>query len=474
LNTKPDIVGDRLAMALDETEDLFDDLGPEFDPYVQLLTPPFFLVEHNVAPRFGFAWDPLGNGRTVIRGGYGIYFDQFLGTVAKQFHTLPTDFFAQNLVLSGPVDFSLPLQTLVVPGTVNRLSMPPEDFLSLAASVGQLLLPLTLPRALKVPYSQQYGLTIERQMGGHMSVSAAYVGTRGSRLLRLTTPELGSNMIVQLASADTLPGTLPLPSFRIDALFPLRSTPLNQIVVPHQQIEGSASSTYHSLQLEARQQYRQGVQWGAAFTYAHAIDDASDLFDTGGAFALPQDSFNLRAERASAGFDSRFRAVAHVIWDIPFLTRHWLLGGWQASGIWTAQSGQPFTVNSAVDVNEDGNLTDRLDRTDLLIVESHGPSQIRLASGVRPFDLLAGTSRNGSIGRNTFRAPGIATMDMALSKSLRISDRHHVSVRAEAFNLFNRSHFGAPVRIVESPAFGSSVNTTSPARRIQFSVKYSF
>jgi hypothetical protein len=182
----------------------------------------------------------------------------------------------------------------------------------------------------------------------------------------------------------------------------------------------------------------------------------------------------LRAERASASFDSRYRAVAHGIWDMPFGGRHWLKSGWQLAGILTLQSGQPFTINSTIDINEDGNLTDRLNRTSGLMVKNQGPARIELARGVTPASLLADGGQSGSVGRNTFRAPGVAMLDMAVSKQFRIHDRHQFVIRAEAFNLLNHSHFGIPVRLLEAPAFGRSVNTLSPARRIQFSVTYSF
>lgn len=475
LNTKPDLVDDRLNRSLRETQSFFERFGFAFQQFVDLVKPPFFLVENNFAPRVGLAWDAAGHGRTIVRGGYGLYFDQFLGTVTKQFHTLPTDFFAQNLLLlEGRADFALPLQTLVTPGTLNRLAVAPDEFLRRATDVNLLLLPFSLPRGLKVPYSQQYGLTIEHEWPGQLILSAAYVGTRGVRLLRLTTPDGGLSRIIQLIGADATLGTPSLPGFDLFALFPQREVPLDRVLVPHEQIESSAASTYHSLQLDLRRRYARGVQFGAAFTYSHAIDDASDLFDTRGAYALPQDSRNLRAERASASFDSRYRAVAHGIWDIPYGGQHWLKGRWQLAGILTLQSGQPFTINSTIDVNEDGNLTDRLNRTTGLLVRNEGPTRIELARGVTPANLLAEGGQTGSVGRNTFRAPATATLDMAVSKQFPIRDRHQLVVRAEAFNLLNRSHFGIPVRLLEAPAFGRSVNTSSPARRIQFSVTYSF
>jgi hypothetical protein len=474
LNTKPTIVGNRLETALEETRTFFgsleDELQLSFQPYVELFTPPFFIVQNKWAPRVGFAWDPWGGGKTVVRGGYGIYFDQFLGTVTKQFHTLPTAFFGQNSISpEGFADLGFPRQTLVTPDTLNMLSVEPQLFLRTAGDEGQLLLPFAVPRALRVPYAQQYGLTIERELPGGVTLAAAYVGTRGTRLLRLTTPDLGLNRLVQLT--EILPG---VPTgFHVFALPPLSTVPLDQLTVPHQQIESSAASTYHSLQLEARRRFSKGVQFGAALTWAHAIDDVSDLFDLNGAFALPQNSFDLRAERASANFDAKFRSVVDFLWDVPFRSQHWLLGRWQLAGILTLQSGQPFTVNSALDVNEDGNLTDRLNNTDGLSVANHGRTRLVL-TGRNSLDLLALPGENGAVGRNTFRAPGVAALDVALSKDLRVRDRHHILFRTEIFNSFNRAHFGTPVRLLEAPAFGSSVHTTVPARRIQFSVKYSF
>jgi hypothetical protein len=164
------------------------------------------------------------------------------------------------------------------------------------------------------------------------------------------------------------------------------------------------------------------------------------------------------------------------------LKNHWLLRDWQVSGIFTAQSGQPFTVNSAIDANRDGNLTDRLNLTDGLIVINQGRTRILRERGVDPLTLIVSEddpfsfplAASGRVGRNTFRSPGIATFDIALVKRFRVRERQEFLFRTEVFNLFNRTHFGTPVRILEAPTFGSSVNTTVPARTIQFALKYSF
>ena len=147
---------------------------------------------------------------------------------------------------------------------------------------------------------------------------------------------------------------------------------------------------------------------------------------------------------------------------------------WQLAGILTAQTGQPFTVNTAIDVNRDGNLTDRLDRTDGLIRGPDRRIQLQIAPGTDPMDLIAPDGLDGSVGRNTFRAPGIATLDIAVIRKVNLGDRVKASFRTEVFNLFNRTHFGIPVRVLEEPGFGSSASTTITARTVQLAAKFSF
>ena len=146
------------------------------------------------------------------------------------------------------------------------------------------------------------------------------------------------------------------------------------------------------------------------------------------------------------------------------------LGGWQFASITTYQTGQPFTVNTSFDVNFDGNLTDRSDTTDGLVTVGRGPEPLMLT--VPSTDLLS--LGQGRVGRNTFRASRIINTDFTLIKNFRVKEGHTLVFRAEAFNLWNRTQFGLPVRILEAPSFGRSVNTVLPARQIQFALKYMF
>lgn len=501
-NTIPSTVGHRLEDRFRRTSEQLPDLFPPSPENQQLLEPllitfrgAFAGDRNNLAPRVGFAWDLTGSGKTILRGGYGVYYDQFLETVIGQSRTFPPDFVPLNLTDSGNADRDFPAIALargrlgsdlsrgmgvVVPGSLNLLHPqldPLAPFLNLIGRNGTGPTVLVPSQNLKAPYSQHYHLTLERQLMGHVAVSLAYVGTRGIKLLRLATPNLGLNSLVSINAV--VPFLTNLPRFSGFVTSP-QAEGAEQMARPTPVLGGlsvfqsSSASTYHSLQLEVRKPYVQGWQFGAAFTYSHAIDDVSDIFDTSGSFAVPQNSQNQAGDRASADFDERIRLAIHAIWEVPFWKRHWLLGHWQVAGIFMAGSGQPYTVGSTLDVNQDGNLTDRLNTVTGLITEVAGPRRLRLAPGVDPLSLLAPPGRSGAVGRNTFRKAGTATLDLAVSKEFRSGDRHRVVFRAEFFNLFNRTHFGTPVRLLEAPAFGQSVNTSIPARTIQFAVKYSF
>jgi hypothetical protein len=109
-----------------------------------------------------------------------------------------------------------------------------------------------------------------------------------------------------------------------------------------------------------------------------------------------------------------------------------------------------------------------------LVFGNSDDRRVRLRLTRSTDDLLAPGTSDGAVGRNTFRAPGIGALDLALVKSFRLSERHSAMIRLEAFNAFNRANFGVPVRILEAPAFGTSTNTRIPARMLQIAVKYSF
>jgi hypothetical protein len=441
---------------------------------------------NNIAPHLAFAWDPTGAGKTSIRAGYGIYYDQILGAVISQSRNVFPSFLTVNLggynpdcdPLTDPAtcitlfDHRLVAQNpafYATPGTLNRYNESvfgdpaAAQFLTAVVTAGATGPGFVLPDAhLDTPYTQHWGLTVEREIARDFIFSAAYVGTKGVHLLRFATPNLGPNAISYVSGVNV---ETPFPG-RPDLKFPLFtgiSIPPNGRNAPGEyrpypllgsftSIESDGNSIYHALQVQFNKRFSHGIQFTTAYTWSHAIDEGSDVFDLAGTLALPQDSFSRAAERGDANFDVRHRFVYSAIWDLPIFKDNKILGGWQASSIGTFQTGQPYSVLLCCDLNQDGNLTDR-------------------------FNPLTGRYD----ARNRYRAPGIAKVDLAINKFFAFNERHKLEFRTEIFNLFNRAHFGIPKNRIwfadvqlEPLTEKDYVDTRLPARTIQFALKYSF
>jgi hypothetical protein len=486
---------------------------------------------NNVAPRLSLAWDPFAGsktqaGKTVLRAGAGVYYDMNLGSVVSQSRNVFPTFVPVNIDantfgytqgsffsrdgggiygLFNPryVNFNIlngnraTLYSLIGLNQLNTIQVP-------SGVVQQLLgllfdpavagtrpsgggLAFTLPdQNLRSPYTLQYNLQIERELARDWLANLAYVGTQGVKLTRFRTPNGGPNSInIPIDPLGLTAGNNPNPTLVI-ALPPLGNLASPRPTRPVAELgaytifDSSAASNYHSLQASLTKRYAQGYQFTAAYTWSHAIDDVSDVFDLAGAYVLPQDDRNLRAERASANFDVRHRFVWSLVAELPFLRRlnsnksaaGFLFGNWQIATLSSYQTGQPFTVNTSYDINLDGNLTDRIDKlTGLQLLDER---QQRLALAANPVTLLAALGQNGRIGRNAFRGAGVAKTDLAVIKNFRFRNEQTLVFRAEAFNLWNRTHFALPVRVLEAPSFGRSTDTLFNARQIQFALKYVF
>jgi Carboxypeptidase regulatory-like domain len=476
---------------------------------------------NNFAPHFGFAWAPWAstktpNAKTVFRGGYGIYFDAILGAVVSQSRNVFPNEIPINIdptflgfdvfelrnpksiqITTGQVGGGLSQIPLIATGTLNQLGGTPSDFATVLGDVflknqrsGGLAFTLPSKKA-PSPYAQHWHLIFEHQLSESCLVSAAYVGTKGTYLTRLTTPNLGPNVTLFIPVADRFtvgagspPRRFPeigLPKFLIapkSANSMLQPRPIPALG-PYQLFENSANSNYHGLQLEARKRYSQGYTFTVAYTWSHAIDDVSDIFSIAGAPILPQDSSNLKLERASANFDVRHHFVASLVWDLPFYRtstsgkKRWL-AGWQTAFIFQANTGQSFTLNVPVDANFDGNLTDRPSTTDgLQFFQGHGPNRVAISSGHDVTDFFT-FGQDGFVGRNTARGNSFVNLDLALNKNFLFRGSKRLEFRTEFFNLFNRANFGLPIRTIGAPGFGSSVDTLNPARTIQFALKVGF
>lgn len=518
-NTPPRETAGRVEQTFDSSQlDLIPGLRTFIDGRNRIFEPD----RNNFAPRIGVAY--LLRPGTVVRGGYGLFYDQILGAVVSQSRNVFPSFLTTNLAggignysfgtqrgilnILNPTAGGTGVPGLAQPGTINTFN----PALSLADEVniinciargggptcigGSLvgLLPnvsgagATLPaRRLETPRAQHYDVAVEQQIGRRLALSVAYVGTKGHNLLRFATPNLGPNAFL-LAQALTIQqgNLINEPAFFGVALPPgTQSTsaglqsgrPVSGVGVVNL-FETTASSSYNALQLQLRGRFWRPLQFQASYTLAKAMDDVSDVFDLAGAPALPQNSFNLDAEHGPANFDIRHRFTYDLLYDFSKVNARRkaaraLFSGLQFVSTGRFWTGQPFTVNSIFDVNLDGNLTDRLNNTNGLVRTGDRHAPLRLTT-TNLTSLLAPVGQDGRVGRNTFRAGNVLELDLALSKAFHFTSQQRVTLRAEAFNFLNRSNFGVPVRFLEAPAFGQATDLLTPGRRIQVSAKYSF
>ncbi len=470
-----------------------------FSNFINGRTKIFDADRNNFAPRLGFAAGI--DDKTVIRGGFGIYYDQILGAVVSQSRNLFPRFTTINFgggnlpfcvgevcvlqfSLFNPLNGNIGGTPIIAPGTLNTLnpafvtgSIPSGTFLDTIFGSFPFLngTPFggTYPtRTLETPNSFQYSIGLEREVYRNTFLSAAYVGTKGRNLLRFTTPNLGPNylaFVLGFFAENNQPvvlGTTGDPDRPIPAIGPIS------------QFESTGRSQYNSLQLGLRGRWRNSFQYQMNYVYGSVKDDVSDVFDLAGGFALPQNSSNFAGEYAPANFDVRHRFTYNFLYSLPRLNSYSgivrnLFGNWELAGTGKFNTGQPFTVNSIYDVNLDGNLTDRLNNTQGIRLTGDRQRPLTLSSADTS-SMLAAFGSDGSVPRNSFRAGNLLDLDLTISRRFHITEGHDLQFRVDIFNFINRDNFGVPVRFLEAPGFGSAVDTITPGRRVQFGLKYNF
>jgi hypothetical protein len=395
----------------------------------------FLPDRNNFGPRFGFAWTPKDGG-TVIRGGYGMYFDQ------------------SALAPGEGLFFNPPYYDLkfYIPSAQQIIFLHDPFPTSAAAPAGTSL--FTYQRDLRSPYVQHWNLNIQRQLGRSRVFEIGYVGSKGTKLYS------GRD----INQPEPRPGS-----------FNLRPLPFYGDIT---QMESRGLSNYHSLQMRFQQTFQRGLSAIASYTYGKSIDDASGFFSSAGDPNFPQDSNNVRNERARSNFDLRQRLSLAYSYDLPFSkSENKLLRGWQTHGILTFQTGRPFTVALPREQDQSNTGFANLgfganDRPNVV-----GNPKLSNPTPERWFDTSAfalqpqGTF--GSAGRNIVDGPGLATANLSVIKDTAITERAVVQFRAEAFNLFNRVNFDLPDIFFGSPTFGR-LQSAQNGRRVQLGLKLVF
>jgi hypothetical protein len=414
---------------------------------------------NNFGPRLGFAWDPQGDGKMSVRGGYGLSYDRLMNLPAENYRHSPP---LRALVVLGQF-FGTPQFTY---GLGDRskpyLGYPVDPALRVGLDsrngvVGARVNLTTVDPNLKSPYVHNWFAGIQREIWRGIVADANYVGSAGRNLHNAYN--------INRYVGDLLDG-------RFDGFNPSFSA-INMVT-------STSSSDYHGGTLQLRRNFQQGFMLQGAYTFGRAMND-SDLAVGTTAF---QDAADIAGERARAGYDATHKLTIVGLWELPFFKDHTgltrkVLGGWQLAGSAILQSGTPLNVTIGGsfpngDFNADGNGGDRPNAPSGSVKQS-GWSQEEYLSGifqVSDFPRPA-AGQNGSLVRNAFRGPGYADVSLSLSKKFDVTPKVSAEFRLDAFNALNRVNLADPNMDLSNSNFGRSTSQLNP-RAIQTGVRVRF
>ncbi|MFN2532874.1 MAG: TonB-dependent receptor domain-containing protein, partial [Pyrinomonadaceae bacterium] len=401
--------------------------------------------KNNFSPRVGIAWDPFKKGDTVVRAGYGLYYDQVLVGIFEQNAFVNPPFNSRSTFSGSGVSFANPSG-----GALGAL--PVRDLIASAADF-------------QTPMTQQWSVGVQHQLFRNAVAELSYVGTKGDHLIRpldINYPSPADVNRVGLANANTV---RPFLGYR-----------------RIQWRETSARSRYHGMLSSFSYRFASGVSLTASYTWSKTLTDATNDRD---AVDFPQDPRNLIAEYAEARTSRPHVFAASYVYEIPYFTKdpnplkRALLGGWQIAGITDIESGQPV----ARVVSGASNIAATIGQYPNVISDPNAG----LAGTIDPVTGLpyifdphafaapaAGTY--GNAGRAFARLFGRNQTNMSLVKNIYFDKESNVrlQLRAEAFNVFNHTQFtGAGTTLTTSSTFGLPSGARLP-REFQFGAKLSF
>jgi hypothetical protein len=388
---------------------------------------------NNFAPRLGFAYALGKEGKTVVRGGYGVFYD-----------ILAVSFFVANGGSNGAA--SGVANNPGGPRPVYTLSLGGYNLTKDAPVFGSNPAPpfgvFAVDQNLRTPYVQNFNLNVQRQLARSTVLQVGYVGSVGTKLA------LTRNINAPL------PGTTGGAQSRrpFNALYPnFGSISL---------LETSATSNYHSLQISLNQNNWHGLSGSFAYTYGHAIDTSSDARNT-----LPANSYDVRNERGNAAFDVRHTFRGSFTYDIPVfsgaLPRR-LTQGWQLNSILSFNTGTPLNITAGYNRSLSGDGNDRVDLIGDPFAGTGGSRYLNPAAFSVPRNAggaVVSDGKFGTLGRNAIYGPGFQSVDASLFKTTDITERVKAQFRFEVFNLFNLVNWANPVTNFSSGSFGLLTNT---------------
>jgi len=415
-------------------------LTPNFDLSTGKIVPPpgtsgnlYNWDRHDFAPRFGLAFRPFGGDRTVIRASYGVFYN------VNMWNNITV------MTINPPFNIS-----------VNQLNNPGQVTVRMAnASQATAVTGLSAPEVLGVPAdyglgnAQQWTLNVQRALPRNMFIEIGYVGSKSTHFDRPAE----YNDINALAGQTMRP----LPQWG-DVEF----------------IDTDASGNYNALIARVEKRFSQGFTYLFTYTFSRTMFDS---FAGNGANRL-SNPFNAKAEKGLAESDQRHRVTSSILYELPFLQAQkgltgQLLGGWQANGVFTFETGMPFYVLQTLQPVNDG--CPRCNRRPDRIANGNLPGDQRSLS--HWFDTSAfaqAVGHYGNSGRDILTAPGLINLDFSLFKNFRLSESKRVQFRWEMYNSTNTPAFSPPGATIGTGTFGQVTSTASPNRQMQFGLRFEY
>lgn len=466
------------------------DFGANYGRFVvnpQPLWQPDYLAG-NFGPRVGFAAD-MG-GKTILRGGFGI-FTNMIPTVYPDQALVNFPLASENYLLNAPYALTpspvaLPVMTSItgqpIAANGNTKTIPPNtpvNYAPYAKILGPLYVDDPSDR-MRNGYTINGNITLEHELPGGIAASVSYVANNGVSLYNSEYPNGYSGAEPAYTPyTNTTPGLGELQIFY-----------------------NGGYSVYNALQVQARKISRShGIQFQANYTWGKDMTDADSIWNTGA--TNPQDPNCIKCEYAPAAYNVVQRFVANFEYDLPFghldaLSRlpKRLTNGWETLGIFQAQTGYPFTISSpdgTLQYGEGGgNRPFFLQKATLSPLEGSGPQFFSnavigsnnangidtgffgLPTVISPVNGVQVMPGPGTLGRDTFTAPGWYNLDFSVIKDTQITESKMLQFRAEFFNIFNVATFGSPGSGLGSGGFGLSGGTATAERQIQFGLRLIF
>ena len=419
---------------------------------------------NNFAPRFGFAWKVLGSEKTVVRGGYGIFFAHPFdagvpNAVALGFST-SRDLNSPDNGLTAPFYLrnGVPATAAVTPKLDDTFGAVPVGAATTTAVT-------FFEQNRRTGYSQQFNTGIQHQLPGMAVVEITVLGNLSRKL---ASTGLAINQIH--------------PSILGPAHQSQRDRPFPQFSNVTIQSPTLGLANYYAAMVRFQKRYSKGLSLGANYTWSRFFDNTNEVGATIGNNAGPYSNlYNRAMDYGPSANDIRHRAVINAVYELPFgIGRRWLagspvryaVGGWSLSGVLSLQSGGPFTVTTQT--NSTNSFSAGALRADVLRNPNFASSE---RSVKRWFDTTAFVQpapyQFGNLGVGVLRGPGLTNLDVSLLRDFRLTEKARLQLRGEFFNALNHTNLNLPGQTFGGAGFGV-IGSSGPARQIQVGARISF